>query len=125
MNNKYNNKKITIDGMVFDSRKEARRYSELVLLQKAGKITDLQTQVPFELIPAQYESYERYGKNGQRLKDGVRCVEKAVKYVADFVYKENGVLVVEDTKSPATRTKDYVLKRKMMLFFKGISIREV
>lgn len=123
--NKYYNKKITIDGQVFDSRKEARRYSELVLLQKAGKITDLQTQVSFELIPAQYERYERYGKGGKRLKDGVRCVEKAVKYIADFVYKENGVLVVEDTKSPATRTKDYVIKRKLMRYIKGIKIREV
>lgn len=123
--NKYYNKKITIDGQVFDSRKEARRYSELILLQKAGKITDLQTQVSFELIPAQYERFERYGKNGQRLKDGVRCVEKAVKYIADFVYKENGVRVVEDTKSPATRTKDYVIKRKLMLHIHGIKIREV
>lgn len=123
--NKYYNKKITIDGQVFDSRKEARRYSELKMLEKAGQITDLQTQVPFELIPAQYERYERYGKNGQRLKDGVRCVEKAVKYIADFVYKENGVLVVEDTKSPATRTKDYVIKRKLMRHIHDIKIKEV
>lgn len=122
---KYYNQKITIDGQTFDSKKEARRYSELLLLQKAGQISDLRTQVPFELIPAQFERYERYGKNGQRLKDGVRCIEKAVVYRADFTYTKDGVLVVEDTKSPATRTKDYVIKRKLMLHTHGIRVCEV
>lgn len=122
---KYYSKKITIDGQTFDSKKEARRYSELLLLQKAGQISDLRTQKSFLLIPAQYESYERYGKKGQRLEDGRRCVERAVEYRADFVYTENGQLVVEDTKSPATRTKDYIIKRKLMLHKYGIKIREV
>ncbi len=121
--NKYGNKKITIDGKVFDSRKEARRYSELLLLQKAGAISELQLQVPFELIPAQYETIERYGKNGQRLKDGKRCIEKAVIYRADFVYTENGKTVVEDTKG--FKTKNYILKRKLMLYIHGIRIKEV
>ena len=121
--NKYGNRKATINNMVFDSRKEARRYSELLLLQKAGQISDLQTQVPFELIPAQYETIERYGKKGQRLKDGKRCIEKAVIYRADFVYNENGQTVVEDTKG--FKTKDYILKRKMMLYIHGIRIKEV
>ena len=121
--NKYGNKKITINGKEFDSRKEARRYSELLLLQKAGQITDLQTQVSFELIPAQYETIERYGKKGQRLKDGKRCIEKAVNYIADFVYTKNGKTVVEDTKG--FKTKDYILKRKLMLYIHGIRIKEV
>ena len=104
---------------------EYKRFCELSLLQKAGKITDLQRQVKYELIPAQYESFERYGKNGKRLKDGKRCVEKSVVYNADFVYKMDGKTVVEDTKSKATKTKDYIIKRKLLLYIKGIKIHEV
>ncbi len=122
---KYGSRKIVRNGIKYDSLKEYRRYCELLLIEKSGAITDLQRQVPFELIPAQYETYERYGKKGQRLKDGKRCIEKSVVYCADFTYKENGKLVVEDTKSEATKTKDYILKRKMMLYFHGIRIREV
>ena len=58
MKNKYHNKKVTVDGITFDSVKEARRYSELILLQRAGKIKDLRRQVKFELIPKQYRYYE-------------------------------------------------------------------
>lgn len=121
----YNVKTRALDGTVFDSHKEARRWDELLLLQRAGKITDLQRQVKYELIPAQYETYERYGKKGQRLKDGVRLVERKVDYVADFVYTitETGENIVEDTKG--IRTKDYILKRKLMLAVHSIRIREV
>lgn len=127
--NKYGARKITRDGMVFDSLKEYRRWLELSLLERAGTITDLQRQVEFELIPAQYETFERYGKNGKRLKDGQICVEKAVKYIADFVYQQDGKTVVEDVKgyrdpSSAGYAK-FVLKRKMMLYFHGIKIKEV
>lgn len=107
----------------FDSRKEARRYEELLLLQRAGQISDLKTQVPYELIPAQYEIYERYGKNGNRLKDGAKLIERACVYVADFVYKDStGKTVVEDSKG--VRTADYVIKRKLMLKVHGIRIYE-
>lgn len=123
MKNKYHSRKISRDGLTFDSLKEYRRYCELALLEKAGQITELKPQVPFELLPAQYETFERYGKKGQRLKDGSRCIEKAVIYRADFVYKENGKIIVEDTKG--FKTKDYILKRKMMLYFHGIKIKEV
>lgn len=127
MASKYFNKKtISLDGSVFDSRKEARRWGELSLLQRAGKITDLDRQVKFELIPAQYETYERYGKSGQRLKDGTRLVERAAIYTADFVYTdENGTRVVEDTKSQATRTEAYILRRKLMYARYKIKIKEV
>ncbi len=122
--NKYHNKKITADGLVFDSQKEYRRYRELLLLVKAGKIHDLFRQVRFELIPAQYETYPRYSeKSGKRLADGTRCVEKAVNYVADFVYWEGDQMVVEDVKG--VRTDAYILKRKLMLERHGVKIREV
>lgn len=109
--NKYKNKKVSVDGKVFDSIKEYQRYCELRLLERAGRIKDLQMQVKFELIPPQK-------MNG-------KTVERACSYVADFVYLQDGVKVVEDTKSEATRTKDYIIKRKLMMFIHGISIKEV
>lgn len=125
MNSKYFNRKITVNGIPFDSQKEYKRFCELSLLQRAGVITDLERQVKFVLIPAQYETYERYGKNGKRLKDGQRCIEKECSYYADFVYKEKGITVVEDTKSKATKTTEYVIKRKLMLYMHGIKIKEI
>lgn len=123
--NKYrNNVTVTSDGIKHDSQKEATRWCELKLLERAGKISQLDRQVEFELIPAMYESYERYGKNGQRLKDGVRMVERNCCYVADFVYvDENGKKVVEDTKG--VRTEAYKIKRKLMLYIHNIRVTEV
>ena len=97
--------------MIFDSKKELVRYQELKMLEKAGMIKNLERQVPFEIIPSQAE-------NG-------RIVERAVKYVADFTYYENGQLVVEDVKSPATRTDSYKIKRKLMRHVLGICVREI
>lgn len=123
MKTKYYNKKTCVNGIEFDSRKEARRYQELLLLQRGGVIQNLKMQVKYNLIPAQYETYERYGKNGQRLKDGQRLLEKECSYIADFVYTENGKEIVEDTKG--IKTKDYIIKRKLMLWIHGIRVREV
>lgn len=123
--NKYNNKKVTIDGETFDSKKEARRYSELKLLLMAGKIRDLERQVKYVLIPAQYDIQERYGKRGQRLKDGRVLLEKECAYIADFKYidAESGELIIEDAKG--MRTKDYIIKRKLMLSVYAIRIKEI
>ena len=125
---KLGNKKTVIDGIEFDSAKEARRYSELKLLQRAGKISGLELQKEYELIPAQYETFERYGKKGQRLKDGKRCIEKSCVYKADFVYTQDGQLVVEDTKGyrdPASAAyAKFVIKRKLMLWRYGIRVKE-
>lgn len=120
---KYGNKKITVDGVTFDSKKEYARYWDLSELEKQGEITDLQRQVKYVLIPAQYETYERYSKTGKRLKDGRRMIERECTYSADFVYIQNGVKVVEDTKG--MRTKDYIIKRKLMLYLHGIKIHEL
>ena len=123
MRNKYQAIKTCVNGIEFDSRKEARRYQELQLLQRAGEIQNLELQKKYVLIPALYETYERIGKKGQKLKDGKKLLEKECSYIADFVYEENGKEVVEDTKG--IKTKDYIIKRKLMLYVHGIRIREV
>lgn len=115
---KYGNKKIQIDGITFDSRKEAQRYSELKLMQRAGLISGLELQKEFVLIPAQFETViTKAGKTKQV------CIERAVKYKADFAYMQNGEQIVEDTKG--FKTKDYIIKRKLMLWVYGIKIVEV
>lgn len=116
---------MTLDGRVFDSRKEAKRYQELRILEAAGEISDLQTQVKFVLIPSQRESGEPYktGPHKGQKKPG-RVVEREVAYYADFAYKDKqGRRVVEDTKG--LKTKEYIIKRKMMLYFHGVRIKEV
>lgn len=107
--NKYGNRKWELDGIMFASQNEARRYQELRFMLRAGLISDLRLQVPYELIPSQ--------------KVGGKVVERPVKYVADFVYTENGKTVVEDAKG--MRTKEYIIKRKLMLWQHGIQVREV
>ena len=107
---KYRNKKIIIDGHKFDSNREGDRYLELKLLLRAGAIQDLQMQVRFELIPSQKD-------------ESGNVIERPVHYIADFVYTENGKMVVEDAKG--FKTKDYIIKRKLMLYLHGIRVMEV
>lgn len=106
---KYHSRKAVVDGIQFDSRKEANRFCELRLLERVGKITGLQRQVKFELIPS------------QRI-DG-KVAERACSYVADFVYMQDGKKVVEDTKG--FKTADYIIKRKLMLWVHGIQVKEI
>lgn len=106
---KYGNKKVMVNGIQFDSKREARRYLDLKAMEMAGQIQNLQLQVKYLLIPSQ--------------KIDGKVVEREVTYVADFVYDQNGKTVVEDSKGH--RTKDYILKRKMLLYSHGIQIREV
>ena len=121
-NNKYGNHRVFRYGQWFDSEHEADRYWELLMLQRGGVISDLQTQVPFELIPTQREP-DVIGKRGG-IKPG-KCIEKACTYYADFTYMKDGALVVEDAKSPATRTEAYRIKKKLMLWVHGIRVIEV
>lgn len=107
---KYNSKKTVVDGQKFDSKKEARRYQELLLLEKAGEIENLCRQVKFVLIPSQRD------ENG-------KVVERECSYKADFTYEEGIKTVVEDVKG--YKTKEYIIKRKLMLWQYGIRIREV
>jgi hypothetical protein len=128
---KYKNNKVTVDGIAFDSKREANRYCELKMLEKAGRITDLDLQKVFVLIPAQFEEsgevYKR-GKNAGQPKRG-KCLEQSVTYKADFYYKENGREVVEDVKGyrdPASGSyARYTIKRKLMLYIHGIRIKEI
>lgn len=122
---KYRNEKVEYNGMRFDSKKECLRYIQLEELLRKGEISDLQRQVEFELIPNQYINVEKVLKSG-KIKQEKKLAERKCCYVADFVYKDNkGNLVVEDTKSIATKTEFYILKRKLMLYLKGIRIKEI
>lgn len=107
---KYHNKKVECDGIIFDSIKEKNYYCELKILRMAGEVIDFERQVTFELQPKFIHS----GKT-----------ERAIKYIADFVIKyKDGRTVVVDTKG--FRTKDYLLKRKMLLYkYPGILFEEV
>lgn len=112
---KYGNRKTEVDGLEFDSRKEAERWCELKLLERAGEIYDLQSQVPFILIPVQKD-------------ESGKLLEREIKYVADFTYRDckTGRLTVEDVKSPITRkNKEYIIKRKLLLYRHGLRIKEV
>lgn len=121
---KYHAKKTPcLYGHIHASAKEANRCNELHLLLRAGEITDLDTQRSFVLIPAQYRYEERYGKTGKRLKDKKILLEQACVYLADFVYHlKDGTLVVEDCKG--CKTKEYKIKRKLMLYVHGIQLLE-
>lgn len=115
-NSKYGNKPTGTHA----SKKENKRAALLNLWQRAGLISDLREQVPYELIPAQYVECGTDPKG----KPVRVCVEKSCKYIADFVYTDHqGALVVEDTKG--FRTKDYIIKRKLMLYVHGIRIKEI
>lgn len=119
---KYGNKKVIYDGEIFDSKKELQRYMELTLLQKAGKIQKLERQVKFVLIPAQREPDTTGPRGG--VKKG-KVIENECTYIADFVYIDNDTqrVVVEDTKG--FRTKDYIVKRKLMRYMLGLTITEI
>jgi hypothetical protein len=107
MRNKFNAKKTTVDGIQFDSAREAKRYTRLRALEEEGKIKGLRLQVPFELLP----SFEC---------DGVKY--RGMKYVADFVYHRGGKVVVEDCKG--FKTPEYKLKKKLMAYVNHINIEE-
>lgn len=101
---KYRNKKVQFDGITFDSKKEALRYMVLKSYEQKNTIQDLQLQVPFVLIDK-----SKYGR--------------VIKYIADFVYYENGQMIVEDVKG--VKTDVYKLKKRMLAEKYGIEIKEV
>lgn len=126
MASKYNARKVKVGEMVFDSKKEAKRYETLKRLEEQGIISDLKTQVSFLLIPAQYETVTTTDKKG-KTKTKKLLLERKVNYVADFVYTQDGKSVVEDVKGyrKGGAYSLFVLKRKLMLQVWGIRVREV
>lgn len=108
---KYGAVRTEVNGVSFDSKKEARRYGELMLLLKAGKIHELKLQPQFTLQEA-YTTPE-----GNRV--------RAIRYQADFSYNTGAGLVVEDVKSRATKTRVYGIKKKLMREKFGIEVQEI
>lgn len=119
---KYHSQKVSIAEEIFQSKKEARRWLELKNMEANGLISGLQRQKKFVLIPAQYEP-DTKGPRGGRIKG--KLLEREVAYYADFVYfdEHEKDFVIEDTKG--VRTKDYIIKRKLLLWLNGYQIREV
>lgn len=115
---KYRNQEMVVEGRRFDSKKEARRFLTLREMEKCGEIYDLRLQQDFTL----QEAYT-VAATGKR--------NRAIRYRADFTYyrkDENGnftIYIVEDVKSKATRTREYINKKKMLLSQRGIEITEV
>lgn len=125
---KYHAQKVKVGNIEFDSKKEAQRWAELRLLERAGKIKDLQRQVRFELIPAQYEEITTYTPKTHKEKREQKLVERKLIYIADFVYTDkNGDVVVEDVKGyrDSVAYNIFVIKRKLMLYVYGIRIKEI
>ena len=102
---KYHSKKTMVGDKIFDSKKEADRFVELTLMEKGKYIQDLKTRVSFPLIPK-----SKYGRE--------------IVYVCDFAYYEDGKLVVEDVKSPITKTPLYRLKKRLLAEKYGITVKE-
>lgn len=124
--NKYRNTKTIVDGITFDSKKEANYYLFLKQKEADGEISNLRMQVPYEVIPEVWEDEVKHLKTKDKIVR--RCVQRATHYVADFVYTvcETGLDEVVDVKSFITRKNpEYRLKKKMMRAFNGISIIEV
>ena len=113
-----------MDGDLYDSKKEARRGIELTLAEKAGEIQNLRRQVKFVLIPEQREP-DTVGPRGGRKRG--KLIEKELAYIADFVYEEDGRTIVEDVKGyrDGGAYRIFVVKRKLMLFLKGIHVVEI
>lgn len=108
---KYGNQKTEVDGIKYDSKKEAYRAAELELMERQGEIKNLERQKKYELQPG-------FILNGHKI--------RPITYVADFVYEKDGEVIVEDVKSPITRQNQvYKLKKKMMMYVHNIEIKEI
>ena len=119
--NKYGAKKVTFDGITFDSKKEGLYYLKLKDMERCGEISNLRLQVPFELLPPIYREEVVHLKTKDKVER--KCIQRAVHYIADFVYTKDGEEHIIDTKG--VRLPDYLLKKKMMLALLGLEIIEI
>lgn len=108
---KYNNRKVRCLGETFDSMLECERYKYLKALEQQKVISNLQRQVKYVLLPSQKDSKTR------------KTIEREITYLADFVYEKGSQTIVEDVKG--MKTDVYKIKRKLMLYFHNIQIKEV
>lgn len=119
---KYGNKKVEYDGILFDSTKEKNRYIVLKQAESSGLISDLTLQPRWELLPAKKETYVKHLKTKDKICE--RTLMLPIHYTADFSYIKNGILVVEDVKSsPKLLSRDVPLRLKMMKYFHDIDVR--
>ena len=121
---KYKNTKVEYGGLKFDSKKEMQRYIVLKKAEEAGLISNLKTQVRYELIPAVKETYIKHLKTKD--KECERTLQLPITYTCDFQYTKNGELVIEDVKaSPKMLPKEFTLKEKLLFWRYGIKIRKI
>lgn len=120
---KFGNKKLTNEYGTFDSKKEFARYLQLLEMEKQGLVSDLQRQFPIEIIPPLYESVEVILKTKTKIQS--KFIQHGITYNADFCYYQNGERIIEDVKA-SYDFKDpvYKLKKKLIRYLKGISIKE-
>lgn len=122
--NKYKNTKVEYGGLKFDSKKEMQRYIVLKKAEEEGVISDLKTQVRYELIPAVKETYIKHLKTKD--KECERTLQLPITYTCDFQYIKNGEIVIEDVKaSPKMLPKEFTLKEKLLFWRYRIKIMKI
>lgn len=121
---KYHSRKVVHDGITFDSKIEGERYLYLREMERQGVITDLQMQVEYEILPRQSKQIIKHLKTKDKVVE--KFLEHPVTYKCDFQYMHNGELVVEDVKgSSSAMSRDFPIRKKLMLFMHGIEIRVI
>ena len=132
MRPKYGNHKIKNAYGTYDSQLEYARFIFLSNREKEGEITNLRRQVEYLLIPAQYGTEIKHLKTKD--KEVRVLLERSCSYIADFVYERNGETIVEDCKGEdkkykcrtfSTRTADFNIKKKLMLWVHHVQIKIV
>lgn len=122
--NKYNARKVVIDGIEFDSTKEGKRYLVLKKAQEAGVINELKLQPRWDALPAKKETYVEHLKTKDKIKE--RTIVQPIKYTADFSYIKDGAMIVEDIKPCKSMiSRDVSLRIKLMKYFHDIDVRLV